>query len=196
MFHVVLVRSGPDWDPSRRLEEQSDWLAHASFMDGLVAQGFIVLGGPLADEHRVVHVVESDSEETVRDDARARSLERNASTRRLDRPVDDSARRAARLARRGGQGVYCWSRASARSPATRIQKPFSGAKSGRFLGFLPLTICASSATAIRVARRPLLMTVTWAEAGTRYVSRRRLSFRMCAAAAARPRIENLTSPQP
>ena len=66
MFHVVLVRSGPDWDPSRPLEEQSDWDAHASFMDGLVAEGFIVLGGPLADEHRVVHVVESDSEEAVR----------------------------------------------------------------------------------------------------------------------------------
>ena len=28
--------------------------------------GFIVLGGPLADEHRVVHVVEADSEEAIR----------------------------------------------------------------------------------------------------------------------------------
>jgi uncharacterized protein YciI len=66
MFHVVLRRSGPQWDPSRPLEEQSDWPAHASFMDGLVDQGFIVLGGPLADEHRVVHVVEADSEDEIR----------------------------------------------------------------------------------------------------------------------------------
>jgi uncharacterized protein YciI len=65
-FHVVLLRSGPRWDPSRPLEEQSDWPAHASFMDGLVDEGFIVLGGPLADEHRVVHVVEAESEEAVR----------------------------------------------------------------------------------------------------------------------------------
>jgi uncharacterized protein YciI len=65
-FHVVLRRSGPRWDPSRPLEEQSDWPAHASFMDGLVDQGFIVLGGPLADEHRVVHVVEADSEDEIR----------------------------------------------------------------------------------------------------------------------------------
>jgi uncharacterized protein YciI len=66
MFHVVLHRSGPQWDPSRPLEEQSGWPAHASFMDGLVDTGFIVLGGPLADEHRVVHVVVAESEDAVR----------------------------------------------------------------------------------------------------------------------------------
>ena len=66
MFHVVLLRSGPEWDPSRLLEEQSGWPAHAAFMDGLVEDGFIVLGGPLGDEHRVVHAVEADSEEAVR----------------------------------------------------------------------------------------------------------------------------------
>jgi len=65
MFHVVLRRSGPQWDPSRPMEEQSDWAAHASFMDGLVDEGFIVLGGPLADEQRVVHVVEAESEDAV-----------------------------------------------------------------------------------------------------------------------------------
>ena len=35
-------------------------------MDGLVDVGFIVLGGPLADADRVVHVVEAESEEAVR----------------------------------------------------------------------------------------------------------------------------------
>jgi hypothetical protein len=35
-------------------------------MDALVDDGFLVLGGPLADEHRVVHVVEAGSEEAVR----------------------------------------------------------------------------------------------------------------------------------
>jgi hypothetical protein len=65
-FLVVLRRSGPQWDPSRPIEEQSDWPAHASFMDGLVDAGFVVLGGPLADEHRVVLAVEADSEDAVR----------------------------------------------------------------------------------------------------------------------------------
>jgi uncharacterized protein YciI len=35
-------------------------------MDDLVASGLIVLGGPLADEYRVAHVVEAESEEDVR----------------------------------------------------------------------------------------------------------------------------------
>jgi uncharacterized protein YciI len=65
-FFVVQRRSGPEYDPSRSLEEQSDWPAHAAFMDGLVEEGVVVLGGPLADEHRVVLVVESESAEAVR----------------------------------------------------------------------------------------------------------------------------------
>jgi uncharacterized protein YciI len=66
MFFVVERRSGPEWDASRPLEEQSGWDAHAAFMDGLVESGFVVFGGPLADEHRVILAVEAASEEDVR----------------------------------------------------------------------------------------------------------------------------------
>jgi uncharacterized protein YciI len=66
MFHVVLRRSGPQWDASRSLEAQSGWPAHAQFMDALVADGFVVLGGPLADEDRVVHAVQAESADAVR----------------------------------------------------------------------------------------------------------------------------------
>ncbi len=66
MFLVILRRSGPEWDASRPLEEQSGWDEHASFMDGLVDEGFLVLGGPLADEHRTAHAVEADSEDDIR----------------------------------------------------------------------------------------------------------------------------------
>jgi uncharacterized protein YciI len=65
-FLVMVRRAGPQWDLSRPMEEQSDWDAHARFMDGLVDAGFIVLGGPLADEERVAHVVEAESEHAVR----------------------------------------------------------------------------------------------------------------------------------
>ena len=65
-FFVVERRSGPEWDASRPLEEQSGWDAHAAFMDGLVESGFVVFGGPLADEHRVILAVEAASEEDVR----------------------------------------------------------------------------------------------------------------------------------
>jgi uncharacterized protein YciI len=66
MFLVVLRQSGAEFDRSRPLEEQSDWPAHAAFMDGLVDAGFIVLGGPLADDGRVAHAVEAASEEEIR----------------------------------------------------------------------------------------------------------------------------------
>ena len=65
-FLVLVRRTGPEWDSSRPMEEQSDWDAHAEFMDGLVDDGFIVLGGPLADDERVAHVIEAESEQAVR----------------------------------------------------------------------------------------------------------------------------------
>ncbi len=65
MFLVIRRRSGPRWDASAPLEEQSGWTEHASFMDELVDAGFVVLGGPLADEERVAFVVEAESEDAV-----------------------------------------------------------------------------------------------------------------------------------
>ncbi len=67
MFLVVLRQSGPEFDRSRPLDEQSRWSEHAAFMDGLVDDGFIVLGGPLAGDGRVAHAVEADSPEAVRE---------------------------------------------------------------------------------------------------------------------------------
>jgi uncharacterized protein YciI len=66
MFHVVLSRTGPEWDPSKPMEQQSGWDEHAAFMDSLVDDGFLVLGGPLDDDVRTVHAVEAASEEEVR----------------------------------------------------------------------------------------------------------------------------------
>jgi hypothetical protein len=67
MFLVVLRRSGPDYEHSKPLEEQSGWLDHAAFMDGLVDDGFIVLGGVLGDELRTAHAVEAASEDEIRE---------------------------------------------------------------------------------------------------------------------------------
>jgi uncharacterized protein YciI len=66
MFLVMLRQSGPEWDRSRPLEEQSGWPEHAAFMDGLEAEGFIVLGGPVGDDGRVAHAVEAESEDAIR----------------------------------------------------------------------------------------------------------------------------------
>jgi uncharacterized protein YciI len=66
MFHVVLRQAGPQWLPGRPLEEQTGWQEHAEYMDALVEDGFIVLGGPVSDDGRVVHAVEAESEGAVR----------------------------------------------------------------------------------------------------------------------------------
>jgi uncharacterized protein YciI len=66
IFLVMERRSGPSWDPSRPVEQQAGWTAHAAHMDALVNAGIIVLGGPLADEHRVALVVEAESTDAVR----------------------------------------------------------------------------------------------------------------------------------
>jgi hypothetical protein len=66
-FFVVLRRVGPDWQADRPLEEQQGWDEHAAFMDALADDGFVVLGGPLADEVRVVLVIEAGSADEVRD---------------------------------------------------------------------------------------------------------------------------------
>jgi hypothetical protein len=66
MFLVVLRRTGPQWDPGQPLEGQSGWREHAAFMEGLVDSGFVILGGPLHDERRVVLVVSAASDHAAR----------------------------------------------------------------------------------------------------------------------------------
>jgi uncharacterized protein YciI len=56
-YLCLLRRSGPSWDPTRPPEEQTGWTTHAAYLDGLVDSGALLLGGPLADEHRVVLVL-------------------------------------------------------------------------------------------------------------------------------------------
>jgi uncharacterized protein len=64
-FAVRLVH-GPGWDPARPIRCQDAWDQHAAFMDGLVADGFIVLGGPVADGAQSLHVVEAADANEIR----------------------------------------------------------------------------------------------------------------------------------
>ena len=65
LFLVQQEHGGP-WDWSKGLREQELWDEHALFMDALVDDGFVVLGGPL-DEKRVLLVVDAASEPAVRE---------------------------------------------------------------------------------------------------------------------------------
>ena len=65
-FVLRLERCGP-WDWSRDMREQDGWDDHARFMDGLVDEGFIILGGPLEGDRETMHVIRAESEEAVRE---------------------------------------------------------------------------------------------------------------------------------
>jgi len=64
-FAVRLVH-GPGWDPSRQIRDQDGWAGHAAFMDGLAADGFIILGGPVGDGDQTLHAVEAADENEIR----------------------------------------------------------------------------------------------------------------------------------
>jgi uncharacterized protein YciI len=63
-FAVTLVH-GPGWDPARHIREQDGWAEHAAFMDALVDDGFVILGGPLGNGDRSLHVVEAADEQEI-----------------------------------------------------------------------------------------------------------------------------------
>jgi uncharacterized protein YciI len=64
-FALRLVH-GPGWDPSRPIRAQDRWDQHAAFMDGLVEEGFLILGGPLGEGEQTMHLVEAADEDQVR----------------------------------------------------------------------------------------------------------------------------------
>jgi uncharacterized protein YciI len=63
-FAVRLVH-GPGWDSARQIRDQAGWDEHAAFMDGLVHDGFVILGGPLGDGEQTLHVVEAEDENEI-----------------------------------------------------------------------------------------------------------------------------------
>ena len=67
-YYLVESAKGPAWDQSRARREQPGWDEHAAFMDALVEEGFVVLGGPIGegDGENTLLVIEADSEETIR----------------------------------------------------------------------------------------------------------------------------------
>jgi hypothetical protein len=67
---VVTRDAGPAWTPGG-IYEQPGVNEHATFMNELAGEGFVLFGGPLAGTERgrvrVLLVVEADSEEAIHD---------------------------------------------------------------------------------------------------------------------------------
>jgi hypothetical protein len=65
LFAVIRAR-GPAWQDSRPMESQADWTAHASFMNALAKEGFVILGGPLEGTSDVLLVTRAATADEVR----------------------------------------------------------------------------------------------------------------------------------
>lgn len=67
-YFVVMRGHGPAWAQDRLMRDQEAWSAHAAFMDQLVSEGLVVLGGPVSgDDSRIMLVVDAAGEREVRD---------------------------------------------------------------------------------------------------------------------------------
>jgi hypothetical protein len=64
LFAVIRTR-GNGWQESAPLEHQRDWDAHASFMNGLHREGFVLLGGPLEGTPDVLLIVRASAAEEI-----------------------------------------------------------------------------------------------------------------------------------
>ena len=64
LFAVFNTR-GPNWDDAKPMEEQVDWRAHADFMNGLAAEGFVLLGGPFKGTRDVLLIVRAADEAEI-----------------------------------------------------------------------------------------------------------------------------------
>ena len=65
VFAVTMV-NGQAWDPALQRREQAGWDEHAAFMDKLVADGRVILGGPIGDGTDVLLVVDAADEADLR----------------------------------------------------------------------------------------------------------------------------------
>jgi uncharacterized protein YciI len=64
---VTISSAGPNRDLSKSTREQPLWDEHAAFIEQLIAEGFILMGGPLVDEGGAMLIVNSDDETEVRE---------------------------------------------------------------------------------------------------------------------------------
>jgi hypothetical protein len=64
-YYLVELANGPEYDESRDRREQDGWDEHAAFMDALVDDGFVFMGGPIGDGN-VLQIVAASGEDEIR----------------------------------------------------------------------------------------------------------------------------------
>ena len=64
-YYVVTLEQGEHWDARFPMRQQQHWEEHARLMDAFVDDGFILLGGPLDGEERILLVINAESRQAL-----------------------------------------------------------------------------------------------------------------------------------
>jgi len=65
-YFAVIEKRGPSWNDQVPMSGQDKWEEHAAFMNTLVEDGSLVLGGPLVAGPRVLLIFNLASKEEIR----------------------------------------------------------------------------------------------------------------------------------
>lgn len=65
IYYAVTQEQGENWDGRLPRRQQKQWDEHAAFMDRLVDDGFVILGGPLGDGKKVLLIFAAESEAEI-----------------------------------------------------------------------------------------------------------------------------------
>jgi hypothetical protein len=57
---------GENWNDTLPMRQQEQWDEHARFMDALVDDGFVALGGPIGDGQTALLIIRAGSETEIR----------------------------------------------------------------------------------------------------------------------------------
>jgi uncharacterized protein YciI len=65
-YYAVTRERGENWDARLSMRQQEQWDEHAAFMDALVDEGFVALGGPLGDGEKLfLLIISAQSEQEI-----------------------------------------------------------------------------------------------------------------------------------
>lgn len=65
IYSVVTLEQGERWDARFPMRQQQHWDEHARLMEEFVDDGFIILGGPLDGEERILLVINAESRQAI-----------------------------------------------------------------------------------------------------------------------------------
>jgi uncharacterized protein YciI len=65
IYYAVTKEQAEGWDGRLKRRQQQQWDEHAAFMDGLVDDGFVILGGPLGDGKKVLLILAAENEQEI-----------------------------------------------------------------------------------------------------------------------------------